>query len=364
MKSFTAIPLKHPKPDKERFINALLGKQTISRPPLIEYNIDVIHQRAIITQLCNRSWVGSAPGDRASQCAYWDNFTEVWYRLGYDFVRLEIALPFPLHSVVGEDLTMVNQVRGWADEHKGAIESWEDFEKYPWPAIAAMDFFPLEYISTHLPEGLGLITNHGGGPFEIVTRLMSYEKFCYALYDDPPLVKAIVEKVGNLFVAYYQQLAELPNLIALFQGDDMGFRSGTLARPDTLRELFLPWHKSFADISRRRGIPYFLHSCGELSALYEDLINDVGISGKHSFEDAILPAPEFQKLYGDRIATLGGVDVDILAGSTSEQVRARTRELMTICGARGRFAVGSGNSIPSYIPLENYLTMVDTALTF
>jgi uroporphyrinogen decarboxylase len=37
---------------------------------------------------------------------------------------------------------------------------------------------------------------------------------------------------------------------------------------------------------------------------------------------------------------------------------------MTICGARGRFAVGSGNSIPSYIPLENYLTMVDTALTF
>jgi uroporphyrinogen decarboxylase len=193
---------------------------------------------------------------------------------------------------------------------------------------------------------------------------MSYEKFCFALYDDPALVKAIVEKVGNLFIAYYQQLAELPNLIALFQGDDMGFRSGTLARPDTLRELFLPWHKRFADIARRRGIPYFLHSCGDLSAIYEDLINDVGISGKHSFEDAILPAPEFQKLYGDRIATLGGVDVDILAGSTPEHVRARTRELMTICGARGRFAVGSGNSIPSYIPLENYLTMVDTALTF
>ena len=31
-------------------------------------------------------------------------------------------------------------------------------------------------------------------------------------------------------------------------------------------------------------------------------------------------------------------------------------------GAGGRYAVGSGNSIPSYIPVENYLAMVDEAL--
>ncbi len=32
------------------------------------------------------------------------------------------------------------------------------------------------------------------------------------------------------------------------------------------------------------------------------------------------------------------------------------------CGRRGRYAIGSGNSIPSYVPLENYLAMVDEAL--
>ncbi len=32
------------------------------------------------------------------------------------------------------------------------------------------------------------------------------------------------------------------------------------------------------------------------------------------------------------------------------------------CGERGRYAVGSGNSIPSYVPVENYLAMVDEAL--
>ncbi len=35
---------------------------------------------------------------------------------------------------------------------------------------------------------------------------------------------------------------------------------------------------------------------------------------------------------------------------------------MDDCGPRGRYAVGSGNSIPSYIPVENYLAMVDEAL--
>jgi hypothetical protein len=28
----------------------------------------------------------------------------------------------------------------------------------------------------------------------------------------------------------------------------------------------------------------------------------------------------------------------------------------------GRYAIGSGNSIPSYVPVENYLAMVDAAL--
>jgi uroporphyrinogen decarboxylase len=59
---------------------------------------------------------------------------------------------------------------------------------------------------------------------------------------------------------------------------------------------------------------------------------------------------------------LGGVDLNILSAGTPEQVRAHTRYLIETCGARGRYAVGSGNSIPSYVPVENYLSMVDEAL--
>jgi len=75
-----------------------------------------------------------------------------------------------------------------------------------------------------------------------------------------------------------------------------------------------------------------------------------------------MPVEEFQKRYGDRIAVLGGMDVGFLASSTPEEIRQKTRILIETCGSRGRFAIGSGNSIPSYIPVANYLAMVDEAM--
>jgi uroporphyrinogen decarboxylase len=71
---------------------------------------------------------------------------------------------------------------------------------------------------------------------------------------------------------------------------------------------------------------------------------------------------EFQSRYGDRIAVLGGLDLNVLGASSADEVRIETRKLIETCGSRGRYAVGSGNSIPSYIPVQNYLAMVDEAL--
>jgi len=265
---------------------------------------------------------------------------------------------------MAEDATMgKKKPRAWADEHQGTITSWEDFEKYPWPKVEEFDFFPFEYINNHMPDGMGLMTCHAGGIYEHLSALMSYEGLCLALYDNPRLVQAVTDKLGKLMEKFYQHLIDLDKVIAIFPGDDMGFKSGTLISPADLRKYCLPWHKRFAEMTHRKGKPYFLHSCGNLEMIMEDLIADVKIDGKHSFEDAIIPVAEFQEKYGNRIAVLGGIDVDILTSASPEEVRKKTRELINTCGKRGRYALGSGNSIPSYIPLENYLALLDEAVT-
>jgi uroporphyrinogen decarboxylase len=161
---------------------------------------------------------------------------------------------------------------------------------------------------------------------------------------------------------FYCHVLDLDHVVALFPGDDMGFRTATLISPDHLRGYTLPWHRRFAEMAHARGLPYFLHSCGNIEEIMEDLIETVEIDGKHSFEEAILPVAQFKARYGHRIAVLGGVDVNVLGSGTSDEVRTYVRRTIEACTPGGRYAIGSGNSIPSYIPVENYLTMLDEAL--
>jgi uroporphyrinogen decarboxylase len=102
-----------------------------------------------------------------------------------------------------------------------------------------------------------------------------------------------------------------------------------------------------------------LHSCGKIEAVMPDLIEGVGIDARHSFEDAITPVARAKRLYGDRIALLGGVDVDILARGSPDHVRAATRRILEACMPGGGYALGSGNSVANYVPLPNFLAMLD-----
>lgn len=358
----SSLPLAKPRPNIERFVDVLMGRAPADPPPLVEYIVDTALRRPITVELLGREWVEPAAGDPRSWDAYWDNFIEFWYRMGYDFVRFENALPFRAHGLVGDDPTMDGGRRGWVDQHHGTITNWEEFERYPWPKLSDADFSPFEYLSAHLPDGMGLFVSHGAGVFEHLSNILSLEGLCLLLHDDPALVKAVADRIGGLMEQFYERLLQVPRIAALFPGDDMGFRTQTLIPPDALRSITLPWHRRFAAMAHARGIPYFLHSCGNLTEILPDLIEFVGIDAKHSYEDAILPVEQFQERWGDRIGVLGGLDLNILAGGSPEQVRAATRRLIETCGPRGRYAIGSGNSVPSYVPLENYLAMVGEAL--
>lgn len=356
------LPLAQPKPNAAEFIGILTGTIKNARTPLIEYNVDGSVVKPIVTEMLGRQWV--EPGkDRESQTAFFENIIEFWYRLGYDFVRFECPLHFPERSLLtGDTAPGVTGNRAWVDEHQGTITNWEEFESYPWPKVGEFDFFAFEYLSGHLREGMGFMTCHAGGPFEHLSQIMSLEGLCIALSEQPDLVQAVADKLGGLMLEFYQHLVQLPNLIAIFPGDDMGYRTSTMISPAALRKYTLPWHKRFAALAHEHGAKYFLHSCGMLEAIMDDLINDIQIDGKHSYEDVIIPVDQFHARYGNRIAVLGGVDVHLLSTGAPEDIRRRVRYLIDTCGRHGRYAVGSGNSIPSYVSAESYLTMVDEVL--
>jgi hypothetical protein len=48
-----------------------------------------------------------------------------------------------------------------------------------------------------------------------------------------------------------------------------------------------------------------------------------------------------------------------LASGTEEQVRKRTSEILEDCAPEGHYVLGTGNSVVNYMPLSNYLAMLD-----
>ena len=143
-----------------------------------------------------------------------------------------------------------------------------------------------------------------GGIFENASWLMGLEPFSYALADQPDLVEAICQRVGDLTVAAAAHAVSIDNVGMVFLGDDLGFASGTLVSPAVLRKHVFPHHRRLEQVVHAAGRLLLLHSCGNLRRVMDDVI-EIGFDGKHSFEDKIMPVEEVSRHWGDRIAIPG-----------------------------------------------------------
>jgi uroporphyrinogen decarboxylase len=286
--------------------------------------------------------------------------------LGYDAFHINFFPSdiFPMPALESGDTAGGDQSRGrreWVEEHDAAVRDWADFEGYPWPTVDQIDLSSLEWMEKNLPEGMGCF-ELTASIFETVNFLQGYERLCYNLFDVPDLVAAICGKVGRFFVDFTELICDFECMSVVWGSDDLGFRSATMTSPEFLRQQILPWHRECARIAHEHGKPYLLHSCGNLDAVMEDLIETVGIDGKHSFEDTILPVSEAYERYGQRIAILGGIDVDFLCRASENEIRSRVRQTLEACTSRDHgsgYCLGTGNTVANYMPLDSYLVMLD-----
>jgi len=290
---------------------------------------------------------------------YMDMTLEFSLKMGYDYVTAFPIVPVPRTSMQLEDDTAKpGQKRGWQNEHSGLIASRKDFDNFPWPSVEEIAVFPIDYTASKMPESMKVMAFYFG-IFEDLRALMGIENLAIKSIEEPDLVDDILERLTALAEHAMELIAAHPATGAVFYADDMGFNLGTMLSPKWFREYVIPRQKRIADICHKHDKPFLLHSCGQVDALMEDLIEVVGIDARHSFEDNIEPVEDVYKKYGDRIAVLGGVDVNLLSIGTPDQVRARTRQILEACAPGGGYCVGSGNSVTNYCKIENYYAMID-----
>jgi uroporphyrinogen decarboxylase len=278
----------------------------------------------------------------------------VFHKIGYDYVPVHACnMKFKKEELQTKSTRSLNANFMITDRHS--------FNEFQWPNPEDQDYSGLQKAKDYLPDGMKLVVYGPGGVLENVIKLLGYENLCMMLLDDRKLAGEVFENVGERMVAYYKNACVYDTVGACISNDDWGFKTQTMLSPSDLREFVIPWHKKIADTIHQTNRPVIFHCCGKLDEVIDDIINVIGYDGKHSYEDIICPVEQMYDKYSDRIAIIGGIDVGFICSSTPQKISERSKGMIDKTSKKGSYALGTGNSVPDYVPAQNYFTMVNAA---
>ncbi len=335
-----------------RYMLDVLANRRPARLPLYEHIICP----EIMEKVLDTRFAHLVQGGSADQREYFRNHCRFFKDMTYDTVSYEVCICdiLPEHGAI-------------LGGKQGPIQNRKDFESYPWAQLPDL-FWALagkrfDALAAEIPAGMKAIGGIGNGVLEISEDLVGYEYLPFMQADDPELFAELYVKIGDLMVTLWNRLLErYSDTYAICRfGDDLGFRSSTLVSPTTIREHIIPQYRRVINTIKSANRPFLWHSCGCIFEIMDDVIA-LGINAKHSNEDAVAPYERWIETYSQRIGLVGGIDLDILC----QKKPAEIFDIVLERGSRFRnmakgYALGSGNSIPDYVPVEGYLAMIRAA---
>lgn len=335
-----------------RHMLAVLANRRPERLPIYEHLISP----KIMEKILDLEFADLLTGDASDQDEFFQQYCSFFQQMTYDTVSFEVCISeiLPDHGAI-------------YGGRPGPIQTRADFDAYPWENLSDLYWqdaaSKFDALARNIFPGMKALGGIGNGVLELSEDLVGFENLAYMMVDDPELFNDLFQKIGDLMLEIWTEfLGRYRDVFAICRfGDDLGFKTGTLVSPKTIRQFILPQYQRVISLIRNSGKPFLWHSCGKIFAVMEDVIN-LGINAKHSNEDTIAPYDEWISRYGDRIGLLGGIDVDILCTKEPTEIVNEVFDK----GNRFRstaqgYALGSGNSIPDYVPVDGYLAMIEAA---
>ena len=332
-------------PDFRRFRTALLRGQP-DRVPLAEVLVD--HEM-------KEAFLGEKVTDVEADLRF-------WMAAGYDYVLLgrRIAGFPPFWNAAGVDnYYEVQARRSPTPGSRGPVADWHDYRNYPWMTPADLDFAILDQVPQYLPPNVKVV-RYLGPIFQVVWMLMGFDTFAFALRDDPKLVQALFDKVGQLVLAEFYDAVARPEVGAVWFLDDVGIKTGLMVNPEVLRHFQFPFIAEMAGHCRTKGVPFIYHTDGDVRQIIPELI-EMGVCALHPLEPLAVDIYELKRTYGQQLCLIGNIELaSVLALGTVDQVIADTKRHLRELAPGGGYCLGSSNSVTRDVPLENYRAMIDT----
>jgi uroporphyrinogen decarboxylase len=197
--------------------------------------------------------------------------------------------------------------------------------------------------------------------FERAWTLRGLEDLYMDFIDNPDFVHELFAAIAEYNISQVKKALEY-DIDAVYFGDDWGQQRGLLMGYDLWKEFIYPHIKRMYQVVQDAGKTVFIHSCGDVDELFDDLIS-IGVRVFNPFQPEVMDVSAIMKQYRGRLAFWGGVSTQrTMPYGTPEQVRQEVRN-MRDQGCDGGYILSPSHALEGDVPLENLLALIQEART-
>ena len=205
-----------------------------------------------------------------------------------------------------------------------------------------------------------------GGPYLRSTFVRGEEQFLMDIACDPPLARAISQKVADHLTGIGLEEISRWSLqeTGIWIYDDMAGNNGPMFSPKSFEKILLPAYRKMITSYKDAGARYvFLHSDGNILPILDMLI-DAGIDGLNPLERrAGMDICEIRKKF-PKLILAGGIDnTGTLLNGPIARIEAEAKEIVDL-GRDGGVIIGTHSINPEEIPLEHFVAYNEVCKTF
>jgi uroporphyrinogen decarboxylase len=195
--------------------------------------------------------------------------------------------------------------------------------------------------------------------YERAWTLRGMENLMMDFFDHPAFVTELLRAIADYNIAQVKK-ALTYDIDAIYFGDDWGQQHGLQMGPAHWRKFIYPELQRMYGVVRDAGKYVFIHSCGDVDELLDDLI-DIGLNCFNPFQPEVMDVAALIHDYRGRLVFHGGLSTQrILPYGSPDDVRRETRKLISL-GRDGGYILSPAHAVEGDVPLENMLAFIEEA---
>ncbi len=195
--------------------------------------------------------------------------------------------------------------------------------------------------------------------YERAWTLRGMENLLIDFTDNPEFVHTLLNAIADYNIAQVRTALRY-EIDAVYFGDDWGQQHGLQMGYARWREFIYPVLQRMYGAVRSAGKQVFIHSCGDVDELFDDLIG-IGLDCFNPFQPEVMDVAALLTKYRGRLAFHGGLSTQrTLPSGTAADVRAESERLLEL-GRAGSYIFSPAHAVEGDVPLANMLAFMEAA---